>query len=304
MINLIRRLLPATMAILALMNTNADATENGLISYPVGVNTVLDGVLPPPGATQFYNYTLYYVANKFAGSNGKNLIPGFHLDAFVDAPRVVHTWGTTFGPFSVSSGVIAPVFHLHLTTPGGTGNRTALGDIILEPWLINYANPSHTFFAFLATDVAVPSGAYSVNRMANTGLNTYALMPYISTTWFPTPAWEISTTTLVEIQSPNSATHYHSGVVGTLDYLVGYSLNNKVQFGLQGYFLKQVTDDTVNGVPAQDGGFRGQAVAIGPQLRYMWSPAAGIVFKYQHEFAVRNRPQGEKLWMEVSFPLS
>ncbi|MFM0757314.1 transporter [Paraburkholderia strydomiana] len=44
-------------------------------------------------------------------------------------------------------------------------------------------------------------------------------------------------------------------------------------------------------------------MAIGPQIRYMWSQAAGIVFKYQHELAVRNRPQGERMWMELSFSL-
>jgi hypothetical protein len=75
-------------------------------------------------------------------------------------------------------------------------------------------------------------------------LNTYALMPYLSMTWFPTSAVEISTTSLVEVNSPNSATHYHSGAVAVLDYLVGYSLNKKVQVGVQGYFLQQFTDDT------------------------------------------------------------
>jgi hypothetical protein len=297
------RKLVTAIALTWLLNLNANATENGLISYPVGVNTVLDGVLPQPGATQFYNYTLYYNANKFAGSSGESLIPGFHLNTFADAPRAIHTWGTMKGPFTLSSGAIVPFIYLHASTPAGTGNRTALGDIILEPWLIGYSNPSHSFFAFFATDVAVPSGAYSPNRIANTGLNTYALMPYLSLTWFPTPAVEISTTSLVEINSPNSATHYHSGAVAVLDYLVGYSLNKQVQVGVQGYFLKQFSDDTVNGAPVPGGGFRGQAVAIGPQLRYMWSQTSGIVFKYQHEFAVRNRSQGDKVWMELSFPL-
>nr|WP_254603550.1 hypothetical protein [Burkholderia lata] len=35
----------------------------------------------------------------------------------------------------------------------------------------------------------------------------------------------------------------------------------------------------------------------------MWGPASGVVVKYQHEFAVRNRPQGNKLWVQFSFPL-
>ncbi len=282
----------AVIAFVCLLASNVEATENGQTSYPVGVNTVLNGILPPPGETQFYNYTLYYDAKKFAGPHGESLLPGFQLNAFIDAPRVVHTWGTTLGPFTMSSGVIVPLVHLGADTPGGSGKRTGIGDIILEPLFIGYSNPSQSFFAYFTTEISVPSGSYSANRVANTGRNIYALMPQLSTTWFPTPAVEVSTTTLVEISSRNSATRYHSGAVAELEYLVGYSLNSKLQLG-----------HDVNGTPVGEDGFRGQAVAVGPQLRYMWSQAAGIVFKYQREFAVRNRPQGNKFWIELCFPL-
>ncbi|QQX86937.1 transporter [Cupriavidus necator] len=293
----------AVVALACLLASNAEATENGQTSYPVGVNTVLNGILPPPGETQFYNYTLYYDAGKFAGPHGESLVPGFQLNAFIDAPRIVHTWGTTFGPFTLSSGVIIPLVHIRADTPGGSGKRNGIGDIIVEPLYIGYSNPSRSFFAYLTTEIAVPSGSYSANRVANTGRNVYALTPQLSTTWFPAPAVEVSTTTLVEISSPNSATRYHSGAVAALEYLVGYSLNSKFQLGLQGYLLKQFTDDKVNGTPIPGNGFRGKAVAVGPQLRYMWSPAAGIVFKYQREFEVQNRPQGNKFWVELCFPL-
>ncbi|MCA8095564.1 transporter [Burkholderia anthina] len=282
---------------------SANATENGQTSYPVGVNTVLNGILPAPGDTQYFNYSQYYSASKFAGANGNSAVPGFHVSVVAEVPRVVHTWGATLGPFSISSSVIVPILYTYLATPGGMGNRTALGDVILEPLMINYVNASHTFFAFFSPSFAVPSGSYSVSRIANTGLNTYAFLPYLSTTWFPNRDWEISTTTLLEINSPNHSTNYHSGALVDFDYVIGYSLNQKVQIGVQGSFLKQFTDDTVNGVTVNGDGFRGQSVAIGPQLRYMWGPASGIVIKYQHEFAVRNRPQGDKLWVQFSFPI-
>ena len=281
----------------------AAATENGQISYPFGVNTVLNGMLPPPGHTQYFNYSLYYSSSKFAGPDGGSAVPVFHLSVVAETPRVVHTWGATLGPFSISSSAIVPIVRLHLSTPGGTGNRASLGDVILEPLMINYANASKTFFAFFSPSFAVPSGAYAANRIANTGMNTYAFLPYLSTTWFPRRDWEISTTTLFELNSPNHATHYHSGAVAVLDYLIGYSITPRVQLGLQGTLLKQFTDDTQDGMKVASDGFRGQSVAIGPQLRYMWGPASGVVVKFQHEFAVRNRPQGEKLWVQFSFPI-
>ncbi|WLE61154.1 transporter [Burkholderia plantarii] len=280
----------------------AHATENGLIAYPIGVNTVLDGVLPPPGDTRFYNYTQYYVANKFANGKGDSAIPGFRSSALVDAPRVVHTWNTTIGPFTLSSGLIATISHIKLSTPGGSGTRTALGDTIVQPLMLGYVNGSHSFFAFLTNDVALPTGAYNVNRVANTGLNTYAWMPSLNVTWFPAPDWELSGMTVVELNSPNHATNYHSGAVAAVDWLVGYSVTKTVQLGVQGFYLKQFTDDTVNGQPVNGNGFRGQAVGIGPQVRWDWSPGSSVVLKYQHEVAVRNRPVGERIWLEVSVP--
>ncbi|AEA60154.1 SphA family protein [Burkholderia gladioli] len=281
---------------------SASATENGLTTYPIGVNTVLDGILPPPGDTRFYNYTQYYVANKFAGPHGESLVPGFRSSALVDAPRVVHTWGSTIGPFTLSTGAIVPFFYLDLNTPAGHGHRTALGDIIVQPLMLGYVNQSHTFFAYLTGDVGLPTGAYDVNRIANVGTNTYAFMPSLNATWFPTPDWELSGTALVEINSPNHATNYHSGSVASLDWLIGYSVTKQFQIGLQGFYLKQFTDDTVNGQSVNGDGFRGQAVGIGPQIRWDWAPGSSVALKYQHEFAVRNRPQGERIWLEVSVP--
>jgi hypothetical protein len=285
------------------LSRTASPTENGLTTYPIGVNTVLNGIMPPPGATQFYNYTEYYFANKFAGGDGRSAIPDFRSEALVDAARVVHTWGSIFGPFTVSSGVIVPFIHLHLDVPGASGTRTALGDTIAQPFMLGYSNPTHTFFAFLSPDISLPSGAYSANRLANTGVNYYAFQPNVCITWFPSPRWELSTTAQVEFHSPNHVTNYHSGDVASLDYLIGYSFTKDVQIGLQGYFLKQFTDDTVNGQTAPGDGFRGQAIGIGPQLRYEIGPGAAIAFKYQHEFAVRNRPQGDRVWMQFAFPI-
>ncbi|AME28551.1 SphA family protein [Burkholderia sp. PAMC 26561] len=282
--------------------TSSEATENGLTAYPVGVNTVLDGVLPVPGDTRFYNYTAYYVANTFQGPSGKIAIPEFRTSAFVDAPRIVHTWNQMLGPFTLSSGTVATVVHLTVDAAGASGRRTALGDLTLQPVELGYANPSHTFFAYFASDVSLPTGAYSSSRVANPGLNIYAWEPALGTTWLPNPQWEISTFSVFEVHSPDKATHYHSGSVAIFDYLAGYSVTPQYQIGIQGYLLKQFTDDTANGAVVADG-FKGQAIAIGPQLRVNLTKSSAIVFKYQQEFAVRNRAKGEKLWVEISCPL-
>ena len=86
------RRVPLALLIAGAIQVPASATENGQISYPFGVNTVLNGLLPPPGNTQYFNYSLYYASNRFAGPGGGNAVPGFHLSVVAETPRVVHTW--------------------------------------------------------------------------------------------------------------------------------------------------------------------------------------------------------------------
>lgn len=292
-------LLSSTLASVRLAN----ATENGQITYPVGVNTVLNGILPAPGQTQFYNYTQFYDANRFNGANGDKLIPGFKVQAFVDAPRILHTWSAMLGPFTMTSGVIVPLAHVSVDVPGASGTKNGLGDIILQPLFIGYSNPTHTFFAFAAPfDVGIPTGSYSKTRVANTGANYYAFLPSFNVTWFPAPKWELSATALLAINTRNKDTNYQSGSVAVLDYGIGYTFAKDWQAGIQGFFLRQISDDKLNGETFQDG-FRGRAVGIGPQLRYDFMPGGGIAFKYQREFDVRNRPQGNRFWIQLCFPI-
>lgn len=297
-----KELKAALVLTLALACTAAKATENGLQSYPLGVNTVLDGIMPYPGTTQFYNYTTFYSASRFAGSQGGSVVPGFKTQVFVDSPRVLHTWGPTLGPLTFTSGLVVPVIHANISAAGSGDSRWGLGDVVVHALTVGFSNPSHYFFSAFAFDFALPTGNFSADRLANTGLHSYAFMPNLSVTYFPFEKGEVSATAGYEINSPNHETGYHSGNVAFLDWVVGYSVTPKLQLGIQGYALKQTTDDTLNGATF-DGGFRGRVYAVGPQIRFDITKYSGVVFKWQHEFGAQNRPQGDRAWLEFTFPL-
>jgi hypothetical protein len=281
----------------------ASATENGRQEYPIGVDTVLNGILPEPGATQFYNYTGFYTANRLMGPNGRSMVPNFQVNVLADAPRVMHTWGGMLGPFTVSSGLVLPIIHAETALPSGSANRWGLGDAVVHALNLGYTNSSKTLFSVLALDFAVPTGAFSKTSIANTGMNVYAFIPTFKMTAFPFRGWEISETAGWEIDSPNHADGYHSGNLLFMDWIVGYSILPRLQLAVQGYALQQITSDTQNGAIVSGDGFKGRAFAIGPQVRFNFNRDSGIVFKWQHEFGVRNRPRGDRLWVELSFPL-
>ncbi|MFB1634746.1 transporter [Pseudomonas sp. AP-1] len=113
----------------------ANATENGGVSYPLGVNTMAAGVMPEGGETWLQNYTAVYNANTFTDSNGNSSVPGFKADVFVTATRVFHNWGVKVGPFDLLSAVVVPIYHTKTGSALGYERNTGIGDIQLQPLL-------------------------------------------------------------------------------------------------------------------------------------------------------------------------
>lgn len=293
----------AAVAMALGLSTAVYASENGQTSYPIGVNTVLNGVLPAPGQTYYYDYFQVYHAGQFNDEHGDSAVPAFRAHVIVNASRIVHTWETPIGPFTAASGVVLPLVNINNAIAGNHEHNTAQGDVIVHSLFLGYSNEQHNVFGFFAPfDVLLPTGEYNKNSIANTSLNHYTWMPSWQNTWFPTRSIEVSTGLTAEINAENHDTDYRSGNSATFDWLLGYSLDDTWQVGLQGYYSKQFTDDEINGDSVLDG-FRGQSASIGPQVRYTISPGVAVALKWQHEFAVENRAEGDRVWFQFAFPL-
>jgi hypothetical protein len=282
----------------------AHASEGGINHYASGINTVFNGILPAPGTLQFYNYSAFQSAGTFAGANGKSLYKGFSLNSQIEGPRFVYTYPFSLGNFHISSGIV-PVFgNVNLSIEGQHGHHFGLLDTDLEPLYISYSNPKKGLFAYFGPDLFVPTGDYKIGRLVNTGQNYTTVAVGFHGTWLPNRRWELSFSAVPEFNTTNTADHYRSGDIFTLDWSVDYrplTSVPKLKVALQGFMIKQFQDDTVMG-KSVEGGFRGQAFAAGPQIVYDL-PHGGILFKVQQEFAVRNRPKGTTVWLELTLPI-
>jgi hypothetical protein len=284
-----------------IVSTVAHATENGLSHYPVGVNTIANGILPPPGKLGFYNYMQDYDANSFLGNDGNRIIPGFHANVAVVAPRILYTWPITLGPFHITSGIIPTFLNVDVSAAGRHGHAVGLGDITLEPFHLSYWSPSHNLFVYFGPDIWIPTGKYNRNSLANTGLNYYSVSPNFNITYYPSSRWEISTSIAPEFNTTNRETNYHSGSDITIDAGIGYRPIEsipKLKIAVQGFFYRQFSGDSVSGQEV-DGGFKGRAIGLGPQLSYDIGHG-GIALKFQREFDVRNRSSGNRIWFEFA----
>jgi hypothetical protein len=88
------------------------------------------------------------------------------------------------------------------------------------------------------------------------------------------------------------------------DWAASQFVSKTVHVGIAGYFFQQITDDS--GPGAKLGGFRGQAVGIGPQIGFVIPMSDGyqgyLNIRGYKDLEVENRPSSWSTW--VTFSLS
>ena len=286
----------------------ANATEGGGSSYPLGVNTVLSGKLPPPGLTNFI-YVSEYKADKTIGNNGseKSNIHDFDLNVKALSMRFDYVYSdyTILGA-TLSSRFIVPFVKgsvsFDVDTPAGRAHKSdkqeGIGDITLVPLLLGWSSPGLS--QIVAVDIFTPTGSYDKDRLFNPGRNYWSFAPWYGITAYPIKNLEVSAKALYIINKENNDTHYKSGDEFNVDYNIGYNITQTLQAGVSGYFYKQITGDEQENFTGRNEANKGRAFAIGPAIKYQ-TPAWGVVAKWQHESHVVNRAEGDKIWLQAVF---
>jgi len=290
----------------------AAATEGGGSNKVLGVDTVLTGVMPPPGM-RLTSYLGYYTADETLDGSG-NPRPGisnFNVNATAFTTRFQYVWSdaklwganietrlglTWFANVSVQ---------LDVQTPGGPVHRSSSDNNffpsgLLAPALLGWHGD--TVHQVTGLEIFFPLRDFLPNQLANVSTGYWSVAPAYWVTWLPNDLVEVSGSFVYLYNFKNDTTNYKSGQEFNLDYGLGYALTPTWQTGLSGYYYQQTTDDTVNGndVP---GGNRGRAAAIGPFIRFHPSKDFGIALKWQKEFAVENRASGNRFFLQVSAQL-
>ncbi|MDT4792043.1 putative MetA-pathway of phenol degradation [compost metagenome] len=283
------------------------ATEGGGTAYPLGVNTVLAGKMPPPGLTNFF-YLSDYRADETKDSSGhdKANIENFdlHVQALSMRMDYVYTDYSLFGA-QVESRFALPFIKgdvsFDVKTPAGRVHRSehqdGVGDLMLAPLVLGWSSPR--FHQLVGVDIFAPTGSYDEDRLFNPGRNTWAYGPWYAFTAYPLEKLEVSAKLIYLINGENSDTNYRSGHEFNADYNIAYNITREWQLGLNGYLYKQLSDDEQHGETYGDGN-RGQVVAFGPSVKYQ-TPEIGFVMKWQHEELVENRASGDRFWLQAVY---
>ena len=289
----------AVLGVLGLTQ-HSQATEGGNSSYPVGVENFTCCAVPPPGQYGIL-YAQHYTTDKVLDNDGKTVTPDtFEVTANAIVPRFIWVLDQPVGDASVALHAIMPLVDLDVTVVPGVveQSKQGLGDMtfgVAFGW--HHSQSLHTLAAL---DVIAPTGAYDKADTANIGRNHWAIQPVYGVSLINPNGLNADLKSMWTYNLENSATSYKDGQELIFDYALGWGMGNGLVLGVGGYVYNQITDDTQDGDKVEDN--RGKALAIGPSVRYDSGKGWFATLKYQSESSVRNRAEGQALWLKAVYP--
>lgn len=299
-------------ALIALTPASANATEGGATNKVLGADTVLAGVIGPPGSLRNTNLLAYYHADQTLDGSGNPRagISNFDLNISAFTSRLQYVWpdfkllGADIETRVGFTWYADAQVEFDVQTPGGPLHRDSSSSgwfpgALIGPVILGWHG--ETVHQMAGVEIYFPTTGYVVGQPANVSTGFTSVAPHYWITWFPKPEIEVDGSFVYLFNDKNHRTNYKSGQEFSMDYAAGYSLTRNWQAGVNGYAYRQTTDDKVNG-NAVPGGNRGRAFAIGPYIRYhegYW----GITFKWQHESWIENRAKGNRFFLQFAFVL-
>jgi hypothetical protein len=308
----------AFAALATLPTASARADEGGVSFWLPGQ---VSSFAATPMAPGFALPAIYYHASVDSGGS-KQFITGGRVVAGLDADADLVFFAPTYvfaDPVAGGQGALTLAWaagrmraSVDATLTGPLGNTlernrtdTANGGSDLYPkGQITWHGGVHNFGVYAMGDI--PTGAYQVGRLANIGINHYALDGGGMYTYLDaTKGHEFSATAGFTYNFENHDTDYRNGVDVHLDWALAQFLSEQWLVGLNGYAYQQVSDDS--GAGATLGGFRSRVFGAGPQVGYFFpfGGAKGVVnLRGTWEWGEQNRPAGWNLYLTVSLPLN
>ncbi|MBK8871470.1 MAG: transporter [Elusimicrobia bacterium] len=269
----------------------------------MSATTFLDGGAPQ--GVYYLNYSIFVDGNEPLDKDG-NVIPGgARVNALTNMHQLYY-----HSPLSLLGGdagfmVALPV--VGLSAKGSLGpnplvaDTAGVGDFVFGPalhWDGKTLFGQPVFYRAELT-ITLPTGRYSNDGKLDVGSNLTTYDPYASVVWFFRPKWETSWRFFYTAHSTNH--DYGEGTLRPgqafhLNYAVSREVIPKWRLGMAGYYLQQLTEDTINGVKQMDS--KERVMSAGPGFVYLGQGLTAI-FSYPIEFSVENRFKGSRATLQL-----
>jgi hypothetical protein len=299
--------------ILGMAATPAGAYD--LPSVNLGFTSFLDGGPPSGPGLYFTQYVQYYTADQLNDKDGNDYdIPDTEVDVWVSLTQFLYQSDQEFlfgGKWGLD--VIIPFVSLDaeygVPGPFPEDNGSGLGDILVGPllqWDPIMRNGRPFFMHRLEFQFLLPTGKYDKNKELNPGSNFFSFNPYWAGTLFLTPKWTATSRIHYlynfENDNPNrgfaDADDTRAGQALHLNFSSAYEIiPRKLRVGINGYYLKQLTNTQVDGHDIN--GRDEEVFAIGPGLIWHINKENHLFFNSYFETGAENRTEGNRFNIRI-----
>lgn len=285
-----------------------------LPSVNLGFTSFMDGAPPSGPGLYLQEYVQYWKSDQFTDSNGNSILPPFageELEAWINLNQITYQSNTEV-MLGAKWGldIIVPLVNLDMSydtyMDGFPRENSGIGDVWVGPYLqwdpiMGPSGPK--FMHRFSLGFIFPVGSYDEDKAINAGSNFFSFNPYWAATYFITPKWTVSTRIHYlwndKNDDPNPALvssgidDIQAGQAIHLNYASSYELlPNRLRIGINGYYLKQLTETEYNGVEQNE--TEEKVFAIGPGLLYSFNKDAHLFLNMYFEQDAEMRPEGER----------
>lgn len=248
------------------------------VQLPTGLNTggtsFLDGFSRTDPGWAYLQYARYYHLDAIKDARG-NDVPVFrdpHIDSTVLISQFSYTSSQKLFGGLLGFNTIVPLVNLDASFAADSpvslrDNGFGVGDVTLGPYLqmmpvIRDGRP--VFIQRFELNAIVPAGKFSRDRDLNQSAGYWSAAANWAFTVLPTPNWEISARVNYVYnfradEAPNppplpgfAFRNGRAGDAAWVNFASSYALSPAFRLGVNGYYLKQLSDNRTNGKRVPD----------------------------------------------------